>query len=614
MAGEYGSGTYNTGVYNPVSTSPTSVIDAETTGLPVLAAASATTPTSLVDPETVGQTVTSDTTVYGNSLYGAGIYNPLVGVVTPASLVDPTPIGNPTAGTAVVTPTGYGSGVYGNGTYTGGGARGPASTADGETLGQPALSGTAVQVGTGYSGGLYGTGEYPGSLANPGGAATPLNPPIVQIYPPALHILGIGPWNPVKAWRGAANYGIGKGVMPARPQMQLPGVISKSVTLRLTGGCEASATVQLPRGSAIVIEEMATDLWWRRRDPRTGKLEMLGRFNTSHNDLTRGDAGTMDSALQFQDYTIILGARMILKYLNTYYETDGKTIKDQQSEWKAGTSVTSILKWAMPTNTGIDYTALDDTDLLGVLKAPYSLPPYNTIADTIAQLQNLSSKTWEWWVETPVDLSQPPQLSFAIGQRGRDRGVTLFDLGTGPTPIASWSMRATSDTYANAMYFQGGSTNSTSGGGVIRTIPAAITEYGQRDTQVSDNTITGTLASYYAAADKALTAVADRRPTFTVVLKDGFWRGRSHIDVGDTVRLRIRLGQEVLAHEYRVTEIQVDIDGIGAETVTLTLGKPLASKNPRSRFSPIFKLLRTLRNYAPSDRVNTETGSTNPTT
>lgn len=591
----YGAATYGVGVYSPYRVAPSSTGDTETTGTPTAGPTVPEAPASVLDLEYLGQPTIVSPTGYGSGIYSTGVYNGATvtapGSVTPDGIIDPETVHGDTTGSVT---TGYGSGVYGSGIYPGTNERSPAGITDPEYVGTPALGGTATPGG-GYGSGDYGSNLYPGTKAPPSpDDAVPLpTPPVVRTYPDPLHLLAIGPWNSTREWRGATNYGIGKGIRPARPQMQLPGIQAKSFTLRLDGGNEATATVQTTRRDAVIVEEMRTDLWWRRRDPRTNKLEMIARFNCSHNDLSRSDDGTLQSSLQFQDYRLVLGARLIMQYKDTFTTTTsaGVTTTLKQTQWDKGTPVTEIMRWFLPADIGIDYSLLDDDTLLGNTVVPFDLPPTSTIEDTMAALFDVSEQAWEWWVETPLDVTAAPKLMAQLGYRGRDKGVTLFDYGTGPTPIATWQMRSTSDTYANTLYFQG------KDGGVVVDIPASVTRYGRRDQQASDNTISGSLANYARAAYRKLATMADTRPTFTITLKAGYWQGRAHIDVGDKIRLRIKLGGELLAYEYRVTEIQVDIDVAGAETVTVTLGPPLASANPRSRYSPLFRFRRALQTY-----------------
>lgn len=603
------------GAGQPNSPFPAGIIDLSTVGNARLDSFGIG-PAGVTNTSIVGQPTLTNTRSagYGDDIYGTGVYGGNPNTLAPIGITDADAVTQDIRGGADGGPsgptTGYGSGNYSDGVYSGTPTDPnkiqPAGLLDGELLygddsgdaygsgpyGRGAYQSRNIgNTNSGYGSGIYGDGVYQGTVKQPGGAATPATLPITRLWPNPVHILGIGPWNPTKVWHGAVNYGIGRGLAPARPVMQLPGITAKSVTLRLAGGDEATVTCQFATTDAVIVREMATDLWWLRKDPRSGQLDMLGRFNCSHNDLTRADDGLLSSSLQFQDWKIVLGNRMVLKYLKP--NTD-----PPESQWAKGTSITEILKFAIPNDTGIDLSILDKEDVLGNTTEAYHLPPYNTIDQTIEALLAISPKPWEWWIDTTSDFAYPPKLMLAT-QRGTDRGVTLFDLGAGTSPIASWQMRATSDNYANTIYFQGGGVNNTAAGGVVRTFAADVAEVGERDVQVSDNSIVGALANYTAAADKALKPLADRRPTFTITLKAGFWRGRHHIDVGDTVRVRIKLGKELLAYTYRVSEIHVDIDATGSETVALTLGNPLASANPRSQYSPVFKLVRTLRNYTP---------------
>lgn len=626
----YGASTYSGGVYSPYTATPDGVAGTETVGAPTVTQAVTTAPASLVEPGTVGQpntgyagtiipsslqdietagaavaftttvapTSVADTATYGSpqltqtyngyssGVYGTGTYGGVANTIAPASIGDTDTIGQPAATGGTVSDVGYGAGTYGNGTYPGTTRISPISITDPETVGTPGDAGNAVPTNTGYGAGPYGDGTYPGAIKDPGGAGIFA----VPVYGNPTHVLAIGPWNSTKVWRGAKNYGISSGVAPARPHLQLPGVQSKSFTLRLYDGGEASASLQFARTGTVIVQEMATDLWWQRIDPRTGKLEMIGRFNTSHNDLSRADDGTVASALQFVDYRTILSNRMVLKYLTTTYATDG-SIATQTSIWPTATPITKIMRFFVPTDLGLDIGALDNDDLLGATTTPFDLPPATTLDKAFNALLAISPKPWEWWVDTPTDTTLPPSLRFIVGTRGNTNGVVLADIGTGPSPIASWTMRATSDSYANTVYFQG------SAGGVVTKIPAQVTEYGERDIQYSDNTIGGNLDLLKAAARSRLAKLADRDPTFTIVLRAGFWRGPSHIGPGDTITLRIHLGGEALDYTYRVTELQCDVDANGLETVTLTLGNPLASVNGRSQQAPFYRFLRTLRDY-----------------
>lgn len=595
---------------------PTGINDTETLGIPTLAmvlttvpygtgpyganlyggnppAPSSVTPDGINDAETVGTTATDNSQQanagYGSGVYGMGVYS---GGTVAATTIAPTGIGDPetlNGASSDGTATGATNYTYGTGTYGAGNYGGPDT---GTTYGGDASTGAAT---TGYGSGPYGAGIYPGVTVSdtpPTQTSIPLFDNLPAVARTALQLLAIGPWSPTVEFRGAVNYGIGKGRRPARPIMNLPIASSLSVTLRLTGGCEASAAFSFPRGSTIIIEEMHTDLWWRRKDPYSGALDVIGRFNTGTNDISY-DGTAVSSSVHFVDYETLIGERLILRYRNTNHDdaTHPDAVTSQTSMWNKGDPVASVLRFAIPTNMGIDLSVLDDDTVLGTITAAFSIDPSSSVADVITNVLAISAKPWEWWVEQPADLSKPPTLRVLAGERGTNKGVTLIDLGSGPSPIATWSMQAATTSYANAIYYQAVS------GGVVETIPSQITEFGQRDATYSNNTLNLELQPIVNAAQTKLKELADRRPTFSVVLRPGFWRGRTHIDIGDTVRIVFKLGGELLDYRYRVSELQIDIDTVGAETVTLTLGTPLVSADPRSRRSAIFRLLRTLRNY-----------------
>lgn len=497
-------------------------------------------------------------TAYSAGLYGEGVYGG----------GSPPP---PTGQTNYV----YGAGTYGEGPYYGYvGAGTDSNPTDNPT----------------YGSGTYGYGIYYGE-STVVKDAIPLFNDIAGTGQPPLHIIGIGPWSPVIHWRGAANYGVGAGNLPARPHLAMPPATSKGFTLRLDEGDEARFELNLSRGSAVILDEMDTDVWWRRKDPRTKKVEIIGRFNVSHANTSTSDTG-INVSVQCDDYKTILGERRILRY---------KDVTNSETQWDQGTPITEILKWAIPGNTRLDLSELDTYDLGAVTATGFHLPPGTTIAEVMEQLIAVSPIRWEWWIETPNDINQSPKLRFQLGTRGLDKGVVLFDLGKGPSPIASWTRRAAADDYANSIIYSG------SQGAVVQVIDAQVLQYGQRDTTAGNSTIDGTQIQLMRARAKAkLAKLATRTPSYTIQLASGFWRGREHIDVGDTITLILRLGKETLKEKHRVTEITVDIDSQGAEEVALTLGTPPPSADPRSKRAPLQRIVRHLREYkAPpgSERV-----------
>jgi len=120
----------------------------------------------------------------------------------------------------------------------------------------------------------------------------------------------------------------------------------------------------------------------------------------------------------------------------------------------------------------------------------------------------------------------------------------------------------------------------------------AVADLGSRPEGLWDQTISypdiTDQGELVAKADARLAALQAVTPTWTVTLRSGSWRGPDHYWIGDTVPLRITSGVVTDDLDLRITELHLQLDTSGKETVTLTLGPPLggvgatlASQNQR---------------------------------
>lgn len=436
--------------------------------------------------------------------------------------------------------------------------------------------------------------RYPDAVITASPHYDPIVPIDTTVPAAATHSLGIGPWNTNIAWSGlgttSAVYGASVPVLP------LPNATSKSFTLRLNAGDEARADFILSREDAFIITERSTDLWWRRRDPKRSLVEPIGRFNADNVDTSMDEDGQIRVSATFVDYRSLLEDRIILTVANT--PTAGL------SSWPRGTVVTDILRFVIPTNQKVDLTEITagTETFVGTITEPIELPPGTTVGEAMANLATISTSPWEWWVELPINSGDRPKLRLAPNGRGATRGIYLIDTGTGQSPIRSWSIQAAGSKYANAIYFQ------ASQGGVVETLPADVETYGEHDAMETDTSIKSTattpnLPLVTAAATKKLNELANQQITWTLNLREGFWEGRTHIDVGDWVTVQINLGGELITGAHRVSEISGEVDAGGAENIALTLGPPRPARDPRSRYSSTARLVRTLKNYTRQDNT-----------
>lgn len=427
----------------------------------------------------------------------------------------------------------------------------------------------------------------------------PVAPTAITAPQYAFHLMGIGPTDAAVPWRGAPNHGVtgGRKARPARPAIRLPEATSRSFTLRLDGGAEARTDHILDRHTAIVIEENLTDLWWRRRDPVRQAVEPIGRFNADKVDLS-GQGTQISLSVNWVDYRTLLEARLVLTYIDGVKFT---------SSWVKGTTVAGILQFGIPANTNIDTSALSTVNL-GTTTEIFDLPPGTSVGDMIKNLQAVSSTHWEWWIDLPDVDGAPPVLQVSPTGRGHDRGVVLFDIDGTHGPIESWQLLGAGDAYANVIFFSG------SDAGYVYALDSEIAKYGERDAQDANTSLGTNSALIQAAASKRLRELSDRTPNLNIVLRKGFWQGRGHIDVGDWVQVRITLGKEAVIGKYRVTELSVEIDSGGEETVSLSLGTPRPSADSRSRYAPTARLVRKWQAVTPKGTTKAITAVSAPTT
>lgn len=602
----YGAGTYGEGNYQPYVNGPNGIGEGGAVGTPAASTTVTATPTGITDGQQMMGTVSAATaaTISPAAVSEGGTLGSpaltLTVAATPGGISDPQAIGSPALSSNYDNPI-YGQGQYGTGIYFGTGL--PSNQTvnvtgirDNEAAGAPTTSFLAAINGNEkFGAGTYGEGKYFGQAPaiKPSGTepAEPLMPAAIRYHENPQHILGIGPRTVDADWRGAPNYGLPRGrARQARPTIPLPRATSLSVTMRLNEASEARAEFTFGRENAVIPEPMLMDLWWRRKDPHTGLLEMLGRFNTASCDVS-GDSGGIRVTANFTDYRALLNERMVLRYLDATYS---------ETMWDKGTAIVEILRWAVPTNAGLDLSALDATDPygLGTTIRPFEIPLGTTMQEVFDNLVTISAKPWEWWID---DTGTLPALRFQLGQRGRDRNVVIADIG-GPSPITQWSMNDSGEKYANTLYFVG-----ADGGDVVQ-LTADVARYGQHDASDSDSSVkatkdktTGLPYLLDRAAQKRLAKLAERKPTFQITLRPGWWRGRSHIDIGDTVAIAIRLGNDVIYGDNRVTELTIAIDDTGTEQVSLTLGPPPVSGNPRSRRSALARIIARLKNFERKD-------------
>jgi hypothetical protein len=486
-----------------------------------------------------------------------------------------------------------------------------------------------------YGSGPYGEGRYGGL-----GRLPPITPVVAErpLTPPAtpIHLLGVGPWADNIEWRTlgleqiaaatrdqerlrsyemqlkkaegratqagtakarrhaaevaadlrrtilrfrrrmtpfptVAGYHLPTYVGPSRPIMAIEPT-SMSFTLRRSGPAEARIELDTPQDQAVAIEEMVTDLWWRRHDPNENTTELIGRFNVDTVDLS-AEGGRLKMSATCVDYRTVVGERLIANPLaaKTYVK---------------GTAVTQVLREIIPANTAVNLAVLN-TASLGTINAALEVAAGSTVETVISALAEIAPP-FDWAIEPDATLNMQPTLRLWPGGRSSATTVVLTDLAEGYSPIRTWSRRSNRQDYANAIWYSGRAES------YLAIISGLDLPEGQRDAYESNDSLCGT-AAVQAAAEAILSRRSARAAGWTLNLSPGFWRGRSHIDIGDHVTVAVRVGAGVIRATHPVEDIEVSIDRNAVEDVSLGLGLPRPARDPRSRRSFHGRILTQLR-------------------
>jgi hypothetical protein len=321
---------------------------------------------------------------------------------------------------------------------------------------------------------------------------------------------------------------------------------------------------------------MVTDLWWRRRNFATGVTENIGRFQ-ARDVQTSCEAGRVTCQVQWEDYRGVLEGRII--------NTAAHSATTPGNPWDAGTTqVTTILKAILPTNAGVDLSALNTT-FLGTIGLQFSYEMGDKIPEVIANLQK-TSMLWDWAVELVGDAAVLKLYPYGRGRRPGN--VTLVDKGRGYSPMRKWDRKTNTEDFATYVIVTG------QGGSRDALYSDTSIPQGQHDYREDDNTLV-TSDFIQADANRILAERSQVTTSWQVELQPGFWQGRSHIDLGDEIRLVVQLGADLIDEKKQVEQISVEVPSSGIENVTLTLGRPRPNPDPRSKFSAINKLLTQIR-------------------
>lgn len=381
----------------------------------------------------------------------------------------------------------------------------------------------------------FGTGPF-GTMPFGGGAdvsAVPL-PPIGPMDGPRWS-WAFGAWN-------------------ALPTGEMPNAKQRSLKLALRGSSTASFSLDGYADEAGDITELVTDVW----AVRNGQCLFRGRVGPSSDDV---DSASHTVQFTAGDYRGVLARRQLFDADPlTYTAADRADIA-----W----GLVSTTQAQSGGNLGI---VRGVGQQLGVAQT-ITYPAGQIIGPALGQLQAM---------DAGFDYDITPSLSstamtFDIWPY---RGINASRVLSYPGPIAAFTRHVDPGDYANAIRETG-----DTGLAAVRVEASDIATRpeGRWDAQLGDTTLLDA-PSVASRASFDLALRSEVVPAWTVKLRPNFWGGPTDVWVGDTVLLHITSGRlAVEGIQYRVQEIQIDLDDSDNETVTLTLGSLLAGQRAGDR-------------------------------
>lgn len=555
-----------------------------------------------------GSTASDQFLVHVSCWSGVSSTNPFA--VSPTRL-NQTSGGNPTPAPSVTVPSGLSSSAmlvtaHIAMWYDAASAEGRWSTPSGMS---PLVvwSGQWAQMGSFYAAvGAGATGERSSSLASTPthagrrGVSFALRPATTTTTPPVEPPIEVPPVitppidRAVEVENAEWSFAIGP---PGSVVRELNAGSSRRVTFNLSEAHEASVTIDGFDPAAREIVELSTDLYVFRRRATGQPRELLyrGRIGKTADACSAdGHEVTVPSI----SYKGVLKRRLLMtgfSSANSAYTVGDSSGTGRGQRWNQVDQMQ--IAWELV--DGIQQLANGDLGIVnGIGQSSGKLRDRTfQMGDSIAeQLDSLSDVIdgFDWDITpTYTNGASGLRLDRWYRERGIVRNEVLAYLQSGSN-LLSVQRQVDSSDFANAIRSKGRAPESS--GSVQGVEPAPVERYatpgpeGRWDKLFDEDSTTAA-----GLAERADWRVADAsliRPSYTVELKPGVWRGPDHFWLGDTVKLVVQSGRLNVQTDVRVQTIDIAIDDNGDEQVSVTLGYP--KKDFRSKMSEIDRRLARL--------------------
>lgn len=350
----------------------------------------------------------------------------------------------------------------------------------------------------------------------------------------------------------------------ARPTKQLTDATNLKATFSLTEYNEATCNVSMPIHEAVSLGEGRNDIWiWRNG-------VHLGRFRVCRPTLEFADR--FNGEIVARDYRYLMGLRPTRGTFTYAVPTDQATViwevfTNGQSWGDLG--ITQAPGWAA---TGITRTNVGIRDGDYVWKAIQTLGGLTNGCEPYINPDNT--------------------LSLNYPRMGSDKGVWLdfiaSEQGVMSGSVAKFQMVIDYENYANAVRVYGED-------GTLPEEEEVPNLANQPEGTWAMPVVEQGLTTSQMVTDAAPAVLARQNtvfPEYRVTLREGFWKGPSHIWLGDTVRQVIKAGEYFIDRQARIYGVNLSWGPEGKETVELILSKNSATGERKT--SEMFRRIRSI--------------------
>lgn len=325
--------------------------------------------------------------------------------------------------------------------------------------------------------------------------------------------------------------------------VELRGAVSRSFVMRLRAPHTAQFTISGNHPDSLRLTELLTDIKIACDSGSGYQTCFLGRCSNTQDTLSE-DVHTV--SFQFSDYKWLLDRRLMLTEATfasaEIADTAWALINTKQSETNGAMGIVDS-----GVNTGISKQM---THAIG-----------DSVFDKIDDLADTSPRA-EWDINPDTKAFQ-----MYYPQRGVSNGVIL-EYGRA---VSAMTRTRVGSQFANSIIGTGGEGTNP----YVKNTAAVIAGTDQRGkfemaANYSDDVIQATLDGHI---DALIPYTSELSGAYNVTLKKGWWRGPSHLWLGDTITWKMNKGRISESFTMRVFEIGVGIGDDGEETTRMVLVK-----------------------------------------